>query len=491
MAHWSVPLSMVLVLAATPPAIAIDDETHIGGPIGGGEIPTPRDDASREIAKIHPQIVEKARRAGLPIAPTATSGGRYQFPLRSQPNARGFHEHAISNHVDLDYTTGLKTYDCGTRTYDGHEGTDLFLTPYSWNAMARNEVAVVAALGGTIVDKMDGQFDQQCSLDGSGDANRVVLAQDDGLVGYYWHLKKGTVTTKPVGSRVAVGEYLGIVGSSGWSTGPHLHFELRSSSGGAVEPAHGACNTRASSWTTQAAVLDTTIVRVATHSGAPPLWNGYCDKPDPKYKDVFARGDRVFFATYMRDQPSGVTARVELVRPDGSLALTQGTGAPPSGFYQSSYWAGSYLLPADAPLGLWRVRSTLRGKRHEHVFKVGGGLPSATITAAVTGATTLTLPVGTLVTTTARITNTSTNAAVGCFASAVRPMRVVSGFRAPSGAVDQAFSVPAGGSTDISLRFTAATGFVARNATVPLFFRCTNTAGTALTSRTQLVVSSP
>jgi hypothetical protein len=148
-------------------------------------------------------------------------------------------------------------------------------------------------------------------------------------------------------------------------------------------------------------------------------------------------------------------------------------------------------LPADAPLGLWRMRSTLKGKRHEHVFKVGGGLATAAIATAVTGATTLTLPIGTLVTTKAKVTNASSNAAVGCFASAVRPMKVATGFQATGGAIDQSFTVPAKGSVELTLRLKAASGFAAKNATVPLFFRCTNAAGAPFTAKTQLVVSSP
>lgn len=51
----------------------------------------------------------------------------------------------------------------------------------------------------------------------------IVIAHNGGLSTMYAHLSRFNVS---VGQGVAVGDTIGFVGSSGWSTGPHLHFEV-------------------------------------------------------------------------------------------------------------------------------------------------------------------------------------------------------------------------------------------------------------------------
>lgn len=54
--------------------------------------------------------------------------------------------------------------------------------------------------------------------------NSVVVNHGLGVCSGYWHLSR--ISVKP-GQRVNTGDLLGYVGSTGLSTGPHLHFEIR------------------------------------------------------------------------------------------------------------------------------------------------------------------------------------------------------------------------------------------------------------------------
>ena len=57
-----------------------------------------------------------------------------------------------------------------------------------------------------------------------GYGNFVIIAHGGGIATLYGHL---LATTVQVGDRVLRGEVIGLEGSTGYSTGPHLHFELR------------------------------------------------------------------------------------------------------------------------------------------------------------------------------------------------------------------------------------------------------------------------
>ena len=68
--------------------------------------------------------------------------------------------------------------------------------------------------------------------DGGGYGKLVVLRHGQGMTSWYAHLSRIAVRR---GQCVAAGATLGRVGSTGNSTGPHLHFELRLR-GAAVDP---------------------------------------------------------------------------------------------------------------------------------------------------------------------------------------------------------------------------------------------------------------
>ena len=54
--------------------------------------------------------------------------------------------------------------------------------------------------------------------------NTIVLEHGGGLKSYFYHMDSLDVAT---GDRVTQGSKLGEVGTTGYSTGPHLHYEVK------------------------------------------------------------------------------------------------------------------------------------------------------------------------------------------------------------------------------------------------------------------------
>jgi len=56
-------------------------------------------------------------------------------------------------------------------------------------------------------------------------ANYIIIAHEDGTYATYAHLKHGGVVAR-VGQKVSAGDLIGHSGNTGFSRGPHLHFEV-------------------------------------------------------------------------------------------------------------------------------------------------------------------------------------------------------------------------------------------------------------------------
>jgi len=83
---------------------------------------------------------------------------------------------------------------------------------------------VGAASGSAILAAASGKVISAGYRGGYG--NTVMIDHGNGVVSLYAHQKSGGIKVS-VGERVSKGERIGTVGSTGYSTGPHLHFEVR------------------------------------------------------------------------------------------------------------------------------------------------------------------------------------------------------------------------------------------------------------------------
>jgi hypothetical protein len=188
----------------------------------------------------------------------------------------------VQNYADRDPGPGVRDFACQSMSYDGHKGTDFRIRDLT---VMRRGIAVLASAPGTVSATRDGVADisiregGKAAIEGRECGNGVLLDHGGGWVSQYCHLRKGSVAVRE-GQRVETGAKLGLVGLSGMTEFPHVHFEVRKDDT-PVDPftsqplaqRTGACAAMGDSlWTAAAAAK-------LAHPGAAFLAGGFSDRP--------------------------------------------------------------------------------------------------------------------------------------------------------------------------------------------------------------------
>jgi hypothetical protein len=135
----------------------------------------------------------------------------------------------VLRYVDHDPGPGFRDYMCGGLGSDGHKGTDIAIRDL---AVMASDVEVRAAAAGVVDALRDGMADVSVeeggreAIAGKDCGNGIRLAHGDGWTSWYCHLRRGSLMVKE-GDSVETGQPLGLVGLSGETSFPHLHFDVR------------------------------------------------------------------------------------------------------------------------------------------------------------------------------------------------------------------------------------------------------------------------
>ena len=112
-------------------------------------------------------------------------------------------------------TSGFGNRDTGIPgASTNHKGMDIVL----------NSDNVPAIVGGTVLDKGTS----------SSAGNWITIQQTDGYTATYMHLAKLPGLAK--GSTVNAGQTIGVQGSTGISSGKHLHYQIQNAAGDYIDP---------------------------------------------------------------------------------------------------------------------------------------------------------------------------------------------------------------------------------------------------------------
>lgn len=186
----------------------------------------------------YPRILPSLAALALLVAATPAGAVDYRFPVAD--------EHYSAFYPTAYMDEGGHDWACEDLYYTGHTGSDFGGGSWSGMDAGRN---IVAAADGVVVATNDGEWDR-CTTGDCGEANYVILEHADARRTLYWHLKQWTVAVS-VGQSVTCGTYLGQMGSSGYSFGPHLHFGVQESNRNNGDPFDGPCSAPPSYWIAQ------------------------------------------------------------------------------------------------------------------------------------------------------------------------------------------------------------------------------------------------
>lgn len=136
--------------------------------------------------------------AGAPVTTVAPAAANAPAPksAAAKPSASGF----------IWPISGVVTSEFGPRWGGFHPGIDI---------AGPNGGAIVAAMSGTVI---------YAQFNDGGYGNMTVIDHGGGYATAYAHQSKLGVS---VGQKVTQGQVIGYEGSTGFSTGPHVHFEIR------------------------------------------------------------------------------------------------------------------------------------------------------------------------------------------------------------------------------------------------------------------------
>ena len=113
--------------------------------------------------------------------------------------------------------------DAGGHVYAGPQEKLESYTIFGKPALAVANAIVVSVTDG-LPEQTPGKFPSAISLD-AADGNSVMLDLGDQRYALYAHLQPGSIKVHQ-GERVKLGQVIGLVGNSGNSVAPHLHFQV-------------------------------------------------------------------------------------------------------------------------------------------------------------------------------------------------------------------------------------------------------------------------
>ncbi|MBF9132010.1 VCBS repeat domain-containing M23 family metallopeptidase [Plantactinospora sp. S1510] len=263
-------------------------------------------------------------------------------------------------------------FPCGEswllQTYRGHDDYDIDMTPTSGNSWGR---PILAAYQGTVVSSgIDGTLGGRTPANpngpmGTGGGYFVKIDHGNGWRSLYLHMLEAPMVR--VGDTVSRGRQLGKVGSTGSSSGPHLHFEQQRDGAKVESWFNGIPSGITTDGYPDGEPLSPAVTRVSNNCGGPQS-RTMGDYNGDGHSDL---------ALYRRDPVNGSTWWVRSGAADAQILADHhyggSTDIPAPGDYNGDGITDLALFRRDCTNGsTWWIKNGAAGNQILADFRYGG-----------------------------------------------------------------------------------------------------------------------
>jgi murein DD-endopeptidase MepM/ murein hydrolase activator NlpD len=113
----------------------------------------------------------------------------------------------------------------GYTMVQGANGSSTHQDKYAWDFAMEEGTKVCASRNGLVIQIKEDSNVGGADISFMEHANRITVLHDDGSYADYVHLKHNGALVE-TGDHVVSGQLIGYSGNTGWSTKPHLHFQV-------------------------------------------------------------------------------------------------------------------------------------------------------------------------------------------------------------------------------------------------------------------------
>ena len=198
---------------------------RLGGPVEVELVATELSGMESDVPLPLRRVLPANQRVPLARLTALGPGGRHALLLTATPGEPS----RVARDVVYSLPVDEARFELGQGFHGGFSHQDE-ANRYALDLIVAEGTPVLAARSGVVMQALSGFREGGTDPSLADRANQVRVLHEDGSMGLYAHLQEGAVFVR-AGEKVTLGQVIGRAGSTGYSSGPHLHFAVQVNGG--------------------------------------------------------------------------------------------------------------------------------------------------------------------------------------------------------------------------------------------------------------------